>query len=125
MTPVVGFLLFLGITLILLGCTVVTGLRAKRKPHLVFVVLSVASLGVTIYYAEKLGELYDLDSAGLRAQVEAAEQGLRINIPATIDLDTAGLLARLQAVEIQRIRIPAEIDLDRSPTAARRAETTS
>ena len=72
MTPVVGFLLFLGITLILLGCTVVTGLRAKRKPHVFFVVLSVASLGVTIYYAEKLGELYDLDSAGLITPVHLA-----------------------------------------------------
>ena len=64
MTPTLGFPLFLGITLLLLGCTVVTGLRAKRKRHLCFVVLSVTSLGVTIYFAEKLGELYDLESAG-------------------------------------------------------------
>jgi len=64
LTPAIGFLVFLAVTLAFLGCTVTTGLRAKRRPHLAFVVLSIAALGTTIYYAEKLGQLYDLESAG-------------------------------------------------------------
>lgn len=72
MTPTIGFLTFLGTTLALLGCTVATGLRAKRKPHVLFVALSVASLGVTIYFAERLGELYDLESAGWITPVHLA-----------------------------------------------------
>lgn len=64
MTPTVGFLLFLAVTLALLGCVVFTGLKARRRIHLPLVVCAVASLGVTIYFAEKLGHLFDLKSAG-------------------------------------------------------------
>jgi hypothetical protein len=60
MTPAAGFVTFLVVTLIFLGCAVVTGLKARRKAHLP----AVLSLVVTIYYAEKLGDLYDLKAAG-------------------------------------------------------------
>lgn len=59
-----GFLVFLALTLALLGVVVVTGLKARRRVHLPAVALAVASLGVTIYYAERLGDGYDLEAAG-------------------------------------------------------------
>lgn len=64
MSPILGFVLFLVITLSLLGLTVWTGRRARRKPHLCFVACSVSALAVTIYYAEALGETLDLKAAG-------------------------------------------------------------
>ena len=60
----VGFIGFLAITLAFLGGVVLTGFRAKRRVHLTLVVFAVISLGITIYFAERLGELYDLESAG-------------------------------------------------------------
>ena len=64
MSPGVGFVLFLVVTLALLAVVVTTGLRARRRRHLTSVVLTVVSLGVTIYYAEALGDEYDLEAAG-------------------------------------------------------------
>jgi len=64
MTAEVGFLAFLALTLALLAAVVRTGLRARRRWHLSFVALTVAALGATIFFAEKMGEHYDLDSAG-------------------------------------------------------------
>jgi predicted permease len=63
-SPAIGFLLFLGITLAGLGGAVVTGRAARRKVHFRWVSTAVVGLGVTIYYAERLGELYDLEAAG-------------------------------------------------------------
>jgi len=64
MDIVTGFILFLGLTLVALGVTVVTGFKARRKIHLPAVATSVVLLLVTIYYAEQLGTLYDLEAAG-------------------------------------------------------------
>lgn len=64
MTPTVGFLLFLGLTLVTLAAVFVTGLRAQRRRHIPLVVVTVVLLGVTIYYAEQLGKLLDLEQAG-------------------------------------------------------------
>ena len=64
MTAATGFGLFLVVTLILLGAVVVTGKRSLRRRHLTLVVLAFVGLGLAIYYAEKLGEEYDLKSAG-------------------------------------------------------------
>lgn len=64
MSPGVSFLTFLVVTLTLLGAVVWTGFRERRPLHLTFVVSAIASLGVTIYFAEKLGRLYDLEAAG-------------------------------------------------------------
>jgi len=64
MTAATGFGLFLVVTLILLGAVVVTGKRSLRRRHLTLVVLAFVGLGLAIYYAEKLGHEYNLDSAG-------------------------------------------------------------
>ena len=64
MNASVGFIVFLVITLACLTGAVVTGRAARRKLHLRIVTLTVISLVVTIYYAEQLGKLYDLESAG-------------------------------------------------------------
>lgn len=64
MSPERGFVVFLVLTLALLGVVVFTGLRAARRVHLTAVALVVATLGTTIYFAEKMGDLYDLAAAG-------------------------------------------------------------
>lgn len=66
------FLLFLLLTVALLVAVVVTGLTARVRPHLVLVALTVAALGITIYYAVQLGGLYDLESAGRITPVHLA-----------------------------------------------------
>lgn len=65
MTPERGFVAFLGLTLVLLAAVVWTGLRARRRVHLPCVAATLAALGITIFYAEQMGEHYDLASAGL------------------------------------------------------------
>jgi len=65
MTITIGFLLSLALTLVALGVTVVSGFKARRKVHLPAVATSVVLLLVTIYYAEQLGTLYDLETAGV------------------------------------------------------------
>ena len=64
MTSERGFVAFLALTLVLLAAVVWSGLRARRIVHLPCVALTLASLGVTIYFAEQMGEHYDLESAG-------------------------------------------------------------
>ena len=64
MTPQVGFPLFLLITVLLLAGVVATGLKARLRLHLSLVALALAALGTTIWFAEQLGEYYDLESAG-------------------------------------------------------------
>jgi hypothetical protein len=63
-TATAGFLTFLLVTVALLVLVLLTGFRARRRQHIPLVVLTVASLGVTIYFAEQLGREYDLDTAG-------------------------------------------------------------
>ena len=63
MSPDLGFPLFLGVTVLLLGGAVFTGFRAKLPLHLTFVVSAVASLCAAIYFAILLGDLYDLETA--------------------------------------------------------------
>ena len=64
MSPTAGFLVFLAVTLAFLGCVVVTGRKGRRKPHVILVACAIGSLATAIYFAEQLGELYDLESAG-------------------------------------------------------------
>jgi uncharacterized membrane protein YoaT (DUF817 family) len=61
--PAIGFLVTLGITLVLLGAVVVTGKRAQRRRHLPLVFATLVVLALTIYYAERLGEYYDFSAA--------------------------------------------------------------
>lgn len=69
MEIVTGFLLFLALTLVALGVTVISGFKARRKIHIPAVAVSVVLLLITIYYAEQLGTQYDLESAGAIYQV--------------------------------------------------------
>lgn len=64
MGPTTGFVVFLLITLACLGAVILTGRAARRAAHLSCVAAAVACLGVTIYFAEQLGGLYDLEAAG-------------------------------------------------------------
>ena len=64
MTPTLGFTTSLTLTVLVLLFVVLTGRASKRKIHLTLVALAVLLLGVTIYYAEQLGEEYDLETAG-------------------------------------------------------------
>lgn len=60
-----GFVVFLALTLVLLAAVVWTGLRARRRLHVPCVAATLVALATTIYFAEKVGEHYDLASAGL------------------------------------------------------------
>ena len=60
MSPTIGFIATLSLTLVFLGCAVVTGYQARRKVHLSVVACAVLMLVATIYYAIELGTLYDL-----------------------------------------------------------------
>jgi hypothetical protein len=64
MTAEAGFVACLALTLILLAAVVATGLRARRRIHLPCVAATLAALGATIHFAERMGAHYDLDSAG-------------------------------------------------------------
>lgn len=64
MSPGPGLLVFFLLTVLLLAGVVATGLRARRRLHVPLVVAALGSLGVTIFHAERLGRLYDLDGAG-------------------------------------------------------------
>ena len=64
MSPGAGFVTFLLLTLVVLGGVVATGRRARRRAHLSLVATAVTCLAVTIYFAERLGHLYDLEAAG-------------------------------------------------------------
>jgi len=59
-----GLIVFLFLTVGLLAGAVMTGLQARRRVHIPVVVVAVVSLGVTIFFAERLGRLYDLEAAG-------------------------------------------------------------
>jgi hypothetical protein len=63
--PDLGFPLSLSVTLILLALVVTTGVRGLVALHIPLVALAVSSLGITIYFAERLGQHYDLASAGM------------------------------------------------------------
>ena len=64
MSPTVGFLVFLALTLAALAAVFVTGLKGQRSRHIPIVIVTVALLGTTIYYAEQLGKQLDLESVG-------------------------------------------------------------
>jgi len=69
LSPAAGFVLFLLLTLVFIALAVLTGLRALRRAHVPAVAATCASLAVTIFFAERLGELYDLGAAGVVAPI--------------------------------------------------------
>ena len=62
--PVVAFSGSLLLTVALLALVVRTGLRARRRLHLSLVACTPVALGLTIFTAVRMGEHYDLESAG-------------------------------------------------------------
>ncbi len=64
MDTMTGFIGFLVLTVALLGAAVLTGRAGKRRVHLSLVASTLVALGITIFYAEQLGNLYDLETAG-------------------------------------------------------------
>jgi hypothetical protein len=64
-TPIVGFSTFLAATVVALGFVVWTGLTARRRLHLLCVLATGSGLALAIVYALRVGELYDLEAAGL------------------------------------------------------------
>lgn len=64
MSPTVGLLVFLVLTLAGLGGVFWTGLHGRRRRHIPLVVLTLLLLGTTVYYAEELGKQLDLERAG-------------------------------------------------------------
>jgi hypothetical protein len=58
------FVAFLLLTVVLLASAVVTGLRAARRAHISIVASAVVAMGLTIYFAERLGETLDIEAAG-------------------------------------------------------------
>jgi hypothetical protein len=65
MKPELGFALFFALTLICLGIVVASGLKARMRVHIPAVIGALASLGTAVYFALKLGHVYDLEAAGL------------------------------------------------------------
>jgi len=72
MDATVGFIAFFALTLGGLAATVTTGLKARVRIHIACVATTVALLGITIYFAEQLGQRYDLKSAGVITPVHLA-----------------------------------------------------
>lgn len=72
MSATAGFVVFLVLTLALLGLVVATGLAAKRRWHIPLVLCALASLAATIRYALMLGKLYDLHAAGAITPIHLA-----------------------------------------------------
>lgn len=64
MNPEIGFVAALATTVALLVGGAVTGRRRIMRLHIPFVLSAVASLGVAIWFALKVGTLYDLEAAG-------------------------------------------------------------
>lgn len=72
MSPLGGFIGCLSLTVALLVGVTLTGRAARRRAHVTLVICALASLGVTIYFAEELGEHYDLEAAGRITPVHLA-----------------------------------------------------
>ena len=64
MSPAAGFVAFFLVTLAFLAGVVASGRKGARRVHVRLVAGAVLSLGITIFYAEQLGDRYDLESAG-------------------------------------------------------------
>jgi hypothetical protein len=72
MTSERGFVAFLALTLVLLAAVVWSGTRARRRVHLPCVAATLASLALTIVFAERMGDHYDLAAAGAITPVHLA-----------------------------------------------------
>ncbi|HTF87109.1 MAG TPA: hypothetical protein VK843_01785 [Planctomycetota bacterium] len=65
MPPLVAFCTAVGFTVAFLTVVVITGLRGRITVHIPCVIATFLSLATTIYFAIKLGTVYDLSTAGV------------------------------------------------------------
>lgn len=65
MGPVAGFIAALLVTVGFLVGAALTGRFRRIRAHVLMVLGSVVSLGVAIYYALSVGDVYDLEAAGV------------------------------------------------------------
>ncbi|MEO6708214.1 MAG: hypothetical protein ABI054_11240 [Planctomycetota bacterium] len=65
MSPLVAFCTAVGFTVAFLTVVVITGLRGRITVHIPCVMATFLSLGTTIWFAIRLGTVYDLSSAGV------------------------------------------------------------
>ena len=78
MTDLQGFLGGLGATVVLLLVVIATGHKHKRGPHLAAVLVYLGVLGLTIYFAERMGRTLDLEKAGWITPVHLAMAKLTV-----------------------------------------------
>ena len=65
MGPVTGFLTALLVTVAFLVGAAITGRLRRIKHHVALVACAVISLGIAIVFALRVGEVYDLEAAGV------------------------------------------------------------
>lgn len=65
MNPEIGFIGLLGFTVACLACAAWTGRRRRIRPHLIAVLGAVLGLVGAIAFALRVGERYDLATAGV------------------------------------------------------------
>ena len=72
MSPEYGFLgALLGTVAMLVGATI-TGRKRKIPVHIAFVTAAVTGLGIAIFFALKVGDIYDLEKAGMITPIHLA-----------------------------------------------------
>lgn len=89
--PVVNgpiFLFALVVTVVLLGCTIWTGLRAQRRAHYPFAVSTVLALAFAIVQARIYGESFDIPPLRLKIHLSLAFTSLGL-LPCAV---TTGIL---------------------------------
>lgn len=91
-----GFAVFLIATSTLLAVVVVTGLRARRRVHIPAVAAMAVSLVCAIVFAERLGEEFDVHTAGIITPIHLT----------LAKITTAGYLLPI-ATGIRTLRNPA------------------
>ncbi len=65
MNPEIGFFSSLAVTVVLLAGVVVTGKTRRLAVHVRFVAAALLGLVASVYFAIKMGELFDLEKAGV------------------------------------------------------------
>lgn len=65
MAPGVSFTILLSCTVAALVGAVFAGTKGRLRLHIPLVVLTVVLLGLTVWQARELGELYDLEGSGM------------------------------------------------------------
>jgi len=72
LTDVQGFLAGLAATVVVLVGVIVSGMRERRRIHIPLVIVFFATLGTTIWFAERMGRALDLKAAGWITPVHLA-----------------------------------------------------